>query len=127
MTAVSRPLPSNVRPAHLLEAPATTLPHVIDFVPRDDRGPKQSDKTINQCEIEQEIRKAIAQRRRSIELYDPLEDWLYSLIPAAAIVALLMGVLGLLDSRTPASQTANNQQPPAVEQASKSQGQDGKF
>jgi hypothetical protein len=127
MTAVSRPLPSNVRPAHLLEAPATTLPRVIDFVPTDDRRPQQSDETIDQCEIEQEIRKAIAQRRRSIDLYDPLEDWLYSLVPAAAIIALIVGVLGLLDSRTPATQMATNQQPPTIEQATKDQGQDGKF
>ncbi|HZC35315.1 MAG TPA: hypothetical protein VE242_06860 [Chthoniobacterales bacterium] len=126
MTA-SRPLPSNVRPAHLLEAPATTLPRVIDFVPPGEPRRRQAGETIDQYEIEHEIRKAIAQRRRSIELYDPLEDWLYSLIPAAAVIALLVGVLGLLNSRTPSDQSATNQQPPAIEQATKSQGHDGKF
>ena len=127
MTAISRPKQSNVRPAHLLEAPTTSLPRAIDFTPARNRLRAETDEAIKQFQIEREVRRAAAKRRRSVELYDPLEDWLYSLIPAAAIVALLVGVLGLLDSRTPGTQTPSNQQPSAIEQGSPSQSKDGKF
>lgn len=105
MTTTCRTL-RNVRPAHLHEAPTATLPCVTDFVPGRDRLRNQTDEAIKQFEIEQEVRKAAAQRRRSVELYDPLEDWLYALVPAAAIVALLIGVLGVLDSSNTRTPTA---------------------
>lgn len=127
MTTTCKSLSSNVRHAHLHEAPAVSLPCVTDFVSERDRLRKETDEAIKWFEIEKEIRKAAAQRRRSIELYDPLEDWLYSLIPAAAIVALLVGVLGLLDSRTPTTQTTGAGQPSMTERALPSQAKDGKF
>ena len=127
MTTTCRTLSSNVRPAHLHEAPITPSSSVIDFVPARDRWPEETDEVFRQLGIEQEVRKAPAQRRRSIDLYDPVEDWLYSLVPAAAIVALLVGVLGLLDSRTPGTQTTVTKTSTTIEQSLPSQSKDGKF
>jgi hypothetical protein len=121
-------LSSKVRPAHLHEAPITPSSYVIDLIPARDRLRTDIDEVSRQLEIEQEVRKAAAQRRRSTELYDPFEDWLYSLVPAAAIVGLLVGVLGLLDSRTPGTQTATDTKTSStIEQGRWSQSKDGKF
>ena len=127
MTTTST-LSSKVRPAHLHEAPTAPSSYVIDFVAARDRLRTEIDEVSRQLEIEQEVRKAAAQRKRSIELYDPVEDWLYSLIPAAAIVALLVGVLGLLDSKTPGTQTTTDTKTSnTIEQTRWSQSKDGKF
>ena len=126
MTTTYGNLSSNVRPAHLHEAPITPS-GVIDFVPKHDRTRKETNETLRQLEIEREVRRAIAQRRRSADLYDPLEDWLISLVPAAAIVALLLGVLGLLDSQTPGPQTGVEKKTATIEQSQPSQSKDGKF
>jgi hypothetical protein len=126
MTTTYGNLSSNVRPAHLHEAPITAS-SVIDFIPKHDRLQEQTNETLRQLEIEREVRKAAAQRRRSTELYDPLEDWLYSLIPAAAIVALLIGVLGLLDSQRPEPPTGVEKKAATIEQSRPSQSKDGKF
>jgi hypothetical protein len=121
-------LSSKVRPAHLHEAPVTPSSYVIDFIPARDRLRTEIDEVSRQLEIEQEVRKAAAQRRRSTELYDPFEDWLYSLVPAAAIVGLLIGVLGLLDSKTPGLQTTTDTKTSnMIEQTRWSQSKDGKF
>ncbi len=127
MTTTCRTLSSNVRPAHLHEAPITPSSSVIDFVPARDRWLEETDEVLRQLGIEQEVRKAAAQRRRSIDLYDPVEDWLYSLVPAAAIVALLVGVLGLLDSHTPGTQTTVTKTSTTIEQSLPTQSKDGKF
>jgi len=116
-----------VRPAHLHEAPITPSSSVIDFVPVRDRWSEETDDVFRQLRIEQEVRKAAARRRRSIDLYDPLEDWLYSLVPAAAIVALLVGVLGLLDSHAPGTETNVSKKSTTIEQSLPSQSKDGKF
>ena len=126
MTTTYGHLSSNVRPAHLHEAPMTPS-SVIDFVPEHNRLRKETTESIRQLEIEREVRKAAAQRRRSAELYDPLEDWLYSLVPAAAIVALLVGVLGLLDSQRPGPQTSVDKKAATIELSRPSQSKDGKF
>jgi hypothetical protein len=121
-------LSSKVRPAHLHEAPVTPSSYVIDFIPARDGLRTEIDEVSRQLEIEQEVRKAAAQRRRSTDLYDPFEDWLYSLVPAAAIVGLLIGVLGLLDSETPGTQTTTDAKTSnPIEQTRWSQSKDGKF
>jgi hypothetical protein len=126
MTTTYQNLSSNARPAHLHEAPITPS-RVIDFVPKHDRLREETDQVLRQLEIEREVRKAAAQRRRSTDLYDPLEDWLNSLVPAAAIVALLLGVLGLLDSQTPGPQPGVEKKTTTIEQSRPSQSKDGKF
>jgi hypothetical protein len=126
MTTTSTPS-SKVRPAHLHEAPIIPSSYVIDFIPAPGRLRAEIDE-FGQFEIEREVRKAAAQRKRSTELYDPFEDWLYSLVPAAAIVGLLVGVLGLLDSKTPATQTTiDTKASNTIEQSRLSQSKDGKF
>lgn len=125
MTTTCRTLSPNVRPAHLHEAPITPSSSV-DFVPARDRWSEETDEVFRQLRIEQEVRKAAARRRRSIDLYDPLEDWLYSLVPAAAIVALLVGVLGLLDSHAPGTETNVSKKSTTIEQSLPSQSK-GKF
>jgi|GraSoi2013_100cm_1033763.scaffolds.fasta_scaffold128651_1 hypothetical protein len=127
MTTTCRTLSPNLRPAHLHEAPITPSSSVIDFVPVRDRWPEETDEVFRQLRIEQEVRKAAARRRRSIDLYDPLEDWLYSLVPAAAIVALLVGVLGLLDSHAPGTETNISKKSTTIEESLPSQSKDGKF
>jgi hypothetical protein len=127
MTTTCKTLSSSVRPAHLHEAPLTPSSSIIDLVPARDHSQTETYQAIRQLEIEQEIRRAVAQRRRSIELYDPFEDWLYSLVPAAAVVALLIGVLGLLDSKTPVPQTTDIRNSSTIEQSFSSKGKDGKF
>jgi hypothetical protein len=127
MTTTCRTLSPNVRPAHLHEAPITPSSGVIDFVPARDRWSEETDEVFRQLRIEQEVRKAAARRRRSIDLYDPLEDWLYSLVPAAAIVALLVGVLGLLDSHAPGTETNVSKKATTIEQSLPRQSKDGKF
>lgn len=126
MTTTCRALSSNVRPAHLHEAPGAGAPsRVTDFLPARDRWQQETDEASKLVQIEHEVRKAAALRKSSIDLYDPLEDWLYSLIPAAAIVALLIGVLGLLDSQNPPAQTTRTAV--VTERSVPSQGRDGKF
>ena len=127
MTTTCRTLSPNVRPAHLHEAPITPSSSAIDFVPARDRWSEETDDVFRQLRIEQEVRKAAARRRRSIDLYDPLEDWLYSLVPAAAIVALLVGVLGLLDSHAPGTETNISKKSTTIEESLPSQSKDGKF
>jgi hypothetical protein len=127
MTTTCKTLSSSVRPAHLHEAPFTPSSYIIDLVPARDHSQTETYQAIRQLEIEQEIRRAVAQRKRSIELYDPFEDWLYSLVPAAAVVALLIGVLGLLDSKTPVAQTTDIRNSSTIEQSFSSKGKDGKF
>jgi hypothetical protein len=127
MTTTCSTLSAKVRPAHLHEAPTTPSSYVIDFAPVRDVS-RTGIEVSRLHEIEQEVRKAAAQRRRSTELYDPVEDWLYSLVPAAAIVGLLIGVLGLLDSKTPGTQTtADTKTLKTIEQSQWSQSKDGKF
>jgi hypothetical protein len=117
--------PSNVRQAHLHEAPTVPPPYIVDFVPECDRFEKEQ--SSSRFEIEKEIRKAAAQRRRSVQLYDPLEDWLYSLIPAAAIIALLLGVLGMLDSSNSSGPAITTAKSVATERNLPTEGRDGKF
>src|ERR1700730_12657452 len=97
MNTTCRTLSSSVRPAHLHEAPTAPSSYVIDFVAARDRLRTEIDEVSRQIENEQEVRKPAGQRNRAIELCDTGYAWLYSLIPADAIVALLVGVLGLLD------------------------------
>jgi hypothetical protein len=124
MTTSCTPKPSNVRQAHLHEAPAIPSPDIADFVPACDRLEQYA--SADQFAIEKEVQKAAALRRRSVQLYDPLEDWLYSLIPAAAIIGLLIGVLGLLDSSSSNAADVRTARP-GTEHSLSAQGKDGKF
>jgi hypothetical protein len=86
MTVTSSPLQSSDHRAHLNESPADSSPYIIDFFAGRDRL---------LAEIDQ------ATRRRPVELFDPLEDWLSSLISAAALVSVIIAILSMAESRTP--------------------------
>jgi hypothetical protein len=76
---------------------------------------------------EQEICQAAARRKCSTELYEPFEDWIYSLIAASAVVAVLLGILSMLDSPATRTGAASTERPLVIEKAGPSQGKDGKF
>jgi hypothetical protein len=50
-------------------------------------------------------------------LFDPVEDWLYWLISAAALVSLLLGIVYLSDLTTPRTQSIGFKQSGQVELA----------
>src|SRR5215469_17556461 len=81
MTSSSLPtLDSN---ADLSQPLADSPPCIIDFFAGRDRLLEEID----------EIKGTQTQQLRSVEFFDPLEDWLYSLISAAALVSVLLGIL----------------------------------
>ena len=96
MTVTSSPLQSSDHRAHLNESPADSSPCIIDFFAGRDRL---------LAEIDQ------ATRRRPVELFDPLEDWLSSLISAAALVSLIIAILSMAESRTPDRRRLPEQEP----------------
>jgi hypothetical protein len=90
MTATSRPLRSIDHRADLNEPPADSSPCTIDFFADRDRLVTDIDQATKQFEIELPVRTDAARRERPAELFDPLEDWLYSLISAAALVSVII-------------------------------------
>jgi hypothetical protein len=70
---------------------------VTDFLSTRDRRLAEPDENVNQHDLELEFRLTAAQRRHSAQLLDPVEHFVYSLISAAALVALLMGFLCMAD------------------------------
>ena len=94
MTVTSSPLQSSDHRADLNESPADSSPCIIDFFAGRDRL---------LAEIDQ------ATRKRSVELFDPLEDWLNSLISAAALVSVIIAILSMAESRTPDRRPAEQQ------------------
>jgi hypothetical protein len=90
MTATSGPLRSLDYRTDLNEPPADSSPCIIDFFAGRDRLLAEIDQTTKQFEIEQPARTAAARHQRPSELFDPLEDWLNSLISAAALVSVMI-------------------------------------
>jgi len=83
MTVTSSSLPTLDSNADLNQPLADSPPCIIDFFAGRDRLLEEIG----------EIKGTQTQQLRSVELFDPLEDWLYSLISAAALVSVLMGIL----------------------------------
>jgi hypothetical protein len=117
MTVTSRPAQSTNHRGELNEPPAASSLCVIDFAAARDRLLPETDESIIQFEIKQELRRVAAQRKSSAELFDPVEDCLYWLISAAALVSLLLGILGLLDFTMPRTQSIDVKQSGRVERA----------
>jgi hypothetical protein len=109
MTATSRPLRSIHRRADLNEPPADSSPCIIDFFAGRDRLLAEIDQAPKQFDIEQPFRMAAARPERSVELFDPLEDWLYSLISAAALVSVILAILCMAEFRTPGTRLPEEQ------------------
>jgi hypothetical protein len=92
MTATSSPLPTLDNNADLNQRPADSSPYIIDFFAGRDRLLEEID-NVKRSESRQQLGHATSPYERSVEFFDPLEDWLYSLISAAALVSVLMGIL----------------------------------
>ena len=109
MTATSRPLRSFDHHPDLNEPPADSSPYIIDFFAGRDRLLAEIDQATEEFEIEQPVRTAASRSERPDELFDPLEDWLYSLISAAALVSVILAILCMAEFRTPGTQLPKQQ------------------
>jgi hypothetical protein len=65
--------------------------------------------------------------RSSFDSGKTFEDWLYSIIIAAFLVALLLGILGQLNSPQLGAQSAISQSPTIIERTLPTQAKDGRF
>src|ERR1700740_3685257 len=101
MTSVSRSVVLVGRKAHWKEPRAGSSLCVTDFLPRRGRRAGEPADNLHQLDIEFEVRRAAAARRHQTEVLGPIERFVYSLISAAALTVVLMGVLSLGESRQP--------------------------
>ena len=106
MTSVSRSGVLVGRRAHWKEPRAGSSLCVTDFLPRRGRRAGEPGDILHQLDIEFEIRRAAAVRRHQAQVLGPIERFVYSLISAAALTVVLMGVLSLGESRQPSSEGA---------------------
>jgi hypothetical protein len=77
--------------------------------------------------LETEIRRTVTRPKRMIALRESFEDWVYAVIAASAVVALLLGILNQLGSPAPGARPAPLEWTRIGEHPSPSQGKDGKF
>ena len=104
MTSVSRSGVLVSRKAHWKEPRAGSSLCVTDFVPRRSRRAGESAENLYPLDIEFEVRRAAAARRHQAQGLGPIERFVYSLISAAALTVVLMGVLSLGESRQTSSE-----------------------
>jgi hypothetical protein len=98
MTSVSRSGVFVGRKAHWKEPRAGSSLAVTDFLPTCGRRTGQSAGNVYPLDFEFEIRRASA-RRQQAQVLGPIERFVYSLISAAALTVVLMGVLSLGESK----------------------------
>jgi hypothetical protein len=98
MTSVSRSGIFLGRKAHWKEPRVGSSLCVADFLPTRGRRVAEPGDANHQLEIEFEIRRSAAERRHRAEILGPVERFAYSLISAAALTVVLMGVLSLGNS-----------------------------
>ena len=99
MTSVSRSGVFVGRRAHWKEPRVGSSLCVTDFLPTRGRRSGGHAENVHGLDIEFEVRRSAAARRRQAEVLGPIERFVYSLISAAALTVVLMGVLSLGDSR----------------------------
>ena len=99
MTSVSRSGVFVGRKAHWKEPRVGSSLCVTDFLSARGRRVAEADDNNHQLDVEFEIlRRSAAERRRQTEILGPVERFAYSLISAAALTVVLMGVLALGNS-----------------------------
>jgi hypothetical protein len=98
MTSVSRSGVFVGRKAHWKEPRAGSSLCVTDFLPTRGRRTGESADNLYPLEFECEIRRAAA-RRNKAQVLGPIERFVYSLISAAALTVVLLGVLSLAESK----------------------------
>jgi hypothetical protein len=99
MISVSRSGVLVGRKAHWKEPRAGSSLCVTDFLPRRGRRAGEPAENIHDLEVEFEIRRAASVRRHQAQVLGPIERFIYSLISAAALTVVLMGVLSLGESK----------------------------
>jgi hypothetical protein len=97
MTTAFRPLPLADSEIYWKEPRVGSTLTIADFLPGRGRQRSNSGNPADEAEIEAEIRRAAEEGRRAVRLFDPLEHLAYSLLSAAALTALLLGVLYSFD------------------------------
>jgi hypothetical protein len=100
MTFVSSPSPTLDNNSNLNQPPADAPPYMIDFFAGRDRLLEEIDNR-KRSETKHQLRRAPFPCKLSVELFDPLEDWLCSLISAAVLVSVLLGILSMPDFPMP--------------------------
>jgi hypothetical protein len=99
MTSVSRSGVFIARKAYWKEPRVGSSLCVTDFLSTRGRRGAEADDNNHQLDIESGIiRRSAAERRRQTEILGPFERFAYSLISAAALTVVLMGVLALGNS-----------------------------
>ena len=98
MTSVSRSGVFVGRKAHWKEPRVGSSLCVMDFLSSHGRRIAEPEDNNHQLDIEFEIRRYAAERRHRAEILGPVERFAYSLISAAALTVVLMGVLTLGNS-----------------------------
>jgi hypothetical protein len=99
MTSVSRSGVFVGRKAHWKEPRVGSSLCVTDFLPTRGRRSGEPAENVHRLDIEFEVRRSAAARRRQAEVLGPVERFAYSLISAAALSVVLIGVLSLGESR----------------------------
>jgi hypothetical protein len=99
MTSVSRSGVLVSRKAHWKEPRAGSSLCVTDFLPKRGRRLGEPADNLHQLDMDFEIRRATAARRHQAEVLGPVERFVYSLISAAALTVVLIGVLSLGESK----------------------------
>jgi hypothetical protein len=77
--------------------------------------------------LETKVRRTVARPQRAILPPESFEDWVYAVIAASTVVALLLGILNQLGSPVPGARSAGPEWTSVAEHPSPSQGKDGKF
>ena len=96
MTSVSRSGVFVGRRAHWKEPRVGSSLCVTDFLATRGRRSGEPCENVHRLDIEFEVRRrSAAARRRQAEVLGPIERFVYSLISAAALSVVLMGVLSL--------------------------------
>jgi hypothetical protein len=99
MTSVSRSGVFIGRKAHWKEPRVGSSLCATDFLSTRGRRVAEADETNHQLDAEYEIiRRSAAERRHRAEILGPVERFAYSLISAAALTVVLMGILALGNS-----------------------------
>jgi hypothetical protein len=103
---------------HRTEGPGGSSPQIIDFFAARERMLGQTNGGTGSIGIRhrRHPQKIFLSRQLSHPIYDPMEDWLNSLISGAALAVLLIGIL-CLPSMTP-SRTENFQPRPVSSEES---------
>jgi hypothetical protein len=99
MTSVSRSGVLVGRRAYWKEPRVGSSLRVTDFLPARGRRAGEPADDLRLLDVEFEIRRSAAARRNKAEVLGPIERFVYSLISAAALTVVLMGVLSLGESR----------------------------